>query len=225
MAIAQLPTPTGPELQPVPTVRFIVGSGQESKEFIISKHAVFAMAPNFKWVFTESGSIVSATGVMVLQHVEPAIFQYLADFFNTSLMQSVDEKADGALVTLAKIWVLAEYSGNKNLQNAVMVALHRVLSTSPAIQDFLHYAYSLPPPSTNIKSEEDVKLEAQFQKQQDPHIATMVGLRNCQVAVGYTTAAKGEEDIGGKEKHTLKRLAIQRVVWTFTKETLSLVRG
>lgn len=204
-----------------PIVTFIVGKA--AQHFFVPRRALIERAPNFYRM-----SLPPKTSVLFLDQTEPAIFQYLVQILNTDTMNNVEETADDALITLAKLWVLAEVAGNKVLQNRLMKRLYGALNHSHKIREFLQYAYSIPEPSTGIRSQEDETSEAQFQKQQDPLPPPMLGLGGFQTYIGssiqgYTIAAKGGGIIDGPQNHMLKRLAMHRVVWTMNKETLNLV--
>ena len=128
-------------LQPPPqTVMFLVGITYS--HFIISKEAVIQKSPYLKWLLSDSGTIASETGVVSLPEFEPKIFQYLEEYFNTGIINSFDAQAKGALMVLAKLWMLAEFAGMSLLQNVVMEMLHPALYGSNDLSVFFHYVYS-----------------------------------------------------------------------------------
>ena len=94
--------------QPPQTVKFIIGINKT--HFVISKQAVFERSPYFKWVFSDSGTIASETGVVAVEEVQPKIFKYLEEYFNTGFINSLDDQAEDAVMVLAKLWVLAEFA-------------------------------------------------------------------------------------------------------------------
>lgn len=197
-------------LQGPQTLRFIVGSDSNHQNFTISKEAIFQLSPYFKWVFTDRGNIASQKGLFLLQDFEPQTFLYLDEYCSTGYINSLDQESAGALMELAKLWVLAEHISAVYLCNAVMRKLQPALYHSTSPTPFFYYVYSIPDRLPWTPPQEP-PLENHQQHQYT---------NNNYLPAGHKVVL---EQPTVPPMHNLKVLAMKYAAWSFSNATLLLV--
>jgi hypothetical protein len=160
--------------------------------------------------------------VVAIEEVEPKIFKYLEEYFNTGFINSLDDQAADAVMVLGRLWVLAEFAGADHLQNAVITMLHPALYQSRFIQDFFHYAYSIPDrlPWTSPR-DRALKKQIQFVHSNNPPATTTTS--NSKSSGGVWKPANAAQEADMMSRHSLKLLAMRYAAWIFSKETLAVV--